>query len=89
MCYNTQRLLDRGDATIGQLAMAKAFCTKLIREAAHTARESLGGNGIIGTYRIMTALVDMEAMYTYEGSHDINTLVCGRELTGVAAFKTR
>lgn len=41
------------------------------------------------TNRVITHLMDMEAVYTYEGTYDINTLVCARELTGVAAFKMR
>ena len=67
----------------------KKFKNKVFREASHIGRESLGGNGIIGSNKLITALMDMEAMYTYEGTYDINTLVCGRELTGIAAFKTR
>jgi len=47
----------------------------------------LGGNGIIIDNYAMKALVDFEAIYTYEGSYDINVLVGGRELTGQAAFK--
>ena len=47
----------------------------------------LGGNGIVSDNYLMRALCDMEAIYTYEGSYDINCLVVGRELTGFAAFK--
>jgi alkylation response protein AidB-like acyl-CoA dehydrogenase len=46
-----------------------------------------GGNGITHENYVMKALADMEAIYTYEGTYDINTLVAGRELTGVGAFK--
>jgi len=60
-----------------------------LREAAGIARESLGGNGILLENYLIKAVIDMEAIYTYEGTYDINTLVAGRELTGVAAFKTR
>ena len=56
---------------------------------ARLAREALGGNGIIMTNRVITHLMDLEAAYTYEGTYDINMLVCARELTGVAAFKMR
>ena len=47
----------------------------------------LGGNGIISDHYLMRAFCDMEAIYTYEGSYDINCLVSGRELTGFASFK--
>ena len=46
------------------------------------AREVCGGNGILMENRVMKAFLDMEAMYTYEGTYDINSLVSGRELTG-------
>jgi alkylation response protein AidB-like acyl-CoA dehydrogenase len=50
----------------------------------------LGGNGIILDNYLIKAFIDMEAIYTYEGTYDINTMVTGRELTGgIAAFKTR
>lgn len=47
----------------------------------------LGGNGIIYDNYVIKALADIEAIYTYEGTYDINALVAGRELTGIAAFK--
>lgn len=46
-----------------------------------------GGNGILHDNYVMKALADMEAIYTYEGTYDINTLVAGRELTGKSAFR--
>jgi alkylation response protein AidB-like acyl-CoA dehydrogenase len=46
------------------------------------AREVCGGNGILVENRVMKSMLDMEAMYTYEGTYDINSLVSGRELTG-------
>ena len=47
----------------------------------------LGGNGIISDNHVMRAFCDIEAIFTYEGSYDINSLVAGRELTGYSAFK--
>lgn len=47
----------------------------------------LGGNGIVSDYNVMRFLVDLEGVFTYEGSYDINCLVSGRELTGHSAFK--
>jgi alkylation response protein AidB-like acyl-CoA dehydrogenase len=52
------------------------------RETVSLAREVCGGNGILMQNRVMKAFLDMEAMYTYEGTYDINSLVSGRELTG-------
>lgn len=59
----------------------------MIREAAALGREMLGGNGIVSDYHVMRAFCDMEGVYTYEGSYDVNSLIAGRELTGFSAFK--
>jgi len=64
------------------VARAKAHVTKLGRETVALARETLGGNGILIEHKIMKASMDMEAMYTYEGTYDIKSFVSGRELTG-------
>ena len=67
--------------------MAKAECTRNAREVAALAREAMGGNGILLENQAIKVLCDIEAIHTYEGSHEINTLVAGREMTGFAAFK--
>ena len=81
------RLYDKGQITIGRIAMAKAECTRNAREVSQLAREVMGGNGILLENQAIKALMDIEAIHTYEGSHEINTLVAGREMTGIAAFK--
>lgn len=80
------RLLDRGEATPGMTALAKLSATAMARQTAATARELLGGNGILHDHEIMRHLCDVEGVYTYEGTYDVNTLVVGREITGLAAF---
>jgi glutaryl-CoA dehydrogenase len=80
------RLLDRGEATPGMTALAKLSATAMARQVAATAREILGGNGILQDHEIMRHLCDIEGVYTYEGTYDVNTLVVGREITGLAAF---
>jgi glutaryl-CoA dehydrogenase len=80
------RLKDQGMATPGMTALAKANNTTTARAAAATAREILGGNGILHDYEVMRHMCDIEAIYTYEGTNDINTLVVGREITGLNAF---
>lgn len=80
------RLLDGGQATAGMTAMAKANNSKIARDCARLAREILGGNGILQQHHVMRHLVDIEAIYTFEGTWDINTLIVGRELTGLSAF---
>ena len=80
-------LKDKGKCTLGMIAMAKANCTKQAREVIQLCREICGGNGILLENQVMKALQDIEAIYTYEGTYEVNTLVAGREVTGYAAFK--
>ncbi len=87
MVWRVTRLYEAGKLTIARAAMAKAWTTKVCREVAQLGREMMGGNGIISDNYAMKGLVDIEAIYTYEGTYDINSLVCGRELTGIPAFK--
>lgn len=88
MAYRVSKLYDSGKITIGQVALTKAFATERAREVTRLGREMLGGNGIIFDNYVMKAHADIEALYTYEGTYDINSLVAARELTGIAAFKT-
>ena len=75
--------------TIGMSSGVKAWVTSTARDVARLGREMMGGNGIISDNYCMRALLDAEAIYTYEGTYDINCLVAARELTGIAAFKTK
>lgn len=82
------QMMDAGKVTMGQVARAKAICSRLAREVVGLAREVCGGNGIILDNHVVKAFMDIEGMYTYEGTYDINMLVSGRELTGgLPAFK--
>lgn len=73
---------------MGRVARAKAGASYHAREVVSLAREVCGGNGILLENFVMKQFLDMEALYTYEGTYDINMLVSGRELTGgIAAFK--
>jgi len=80
--------MDAGKCTMGQVARGKAGASLLARQVCQLAREVCGGNGIILENHVMKQLMDIEGMYTYEGTYEINMLVSGRELTGgLAAFK--
>jgi glutaryl-CoA dehydrogenase len=80
------RLKDAGLETPGMTALAKLNNAAMARAVAATAREILGGNGILHDYDVMRHLCDLESVFTYEGTHEINTLVVGREITGISAF---
>ena len=72
---------------MGQIALTKAYCTRVGREVCQIAREVLGGNGILAEHHVVKQMLDMEGVHTYEGSYEINSLVAARELTGKGAFK--
>jgi len=87
LAWRTTRLCETGKLTMARASMTKAWTTKICREVAQLGREMMGGNGIIIDNYAMKAVADIEAIYTFEGTYDINCLVLGRELTGIPAFK--
>ncbi len=89
MMVRIAALQDRGgdaDATMAQVALAKAHTTAAMRETVAMGRSILGGNGIVTDYRMAKIFADAEAIYTYEGSHEVNTLIAGRAITGISAI---
>jgi glutaryl-CoA dehydrogenase len=81
------RLKDEGKVTPAQVSMAKMNNVAAAREIAATARTILGANGILGEYPVMRHMANLESVYTYEGTHDMHTLVVGQEVTGISAFR--
>ena len=80
------RLQDAGALEMAHAAMVKATCTAHARETVALGRNLLGGNGMTTDYEMAKLFGDAEAMYTYEGTQEINQLIVGRALTGVSAF---
>jgi len=80
------RLKDAGTATFARVSMAKRNGCHVAREAAKLARETLGANGITAEYPVMRHLGNIESVYTYEGTHDMHTLIVGHEITGLPAY---
>lgn len=80
------RMQDSGNDRDEYAALAKAVATTRARETVAMAREILGGNGIVLDYGVARFFADMEALYSYEGTREINTLIVGRALTGQSAF---
>ena len=72
--------------TMAQVALAKAHTTAAMRETVALGRSLMGGNGIVSDYGMAKIFADAEAIYTYEGSHEINTLIVGRAITGTSAI---
>ena len=79
-------LADQGVMTDGQAALAKVNNAAKARQIVALGREILGGNGILLENQLARHFADMEAVYTYEGTNEINSLVVGREITGLQAF---
>ncbi|HEX8006411.1 MAG TPA: acyl-CoA dehydrogenase family protein [Trebonia sp.] len=86
MCARLAQLQAEGAARDEHSALAKAFCTVRMRETVGYARELLGGNGILLENQVGRFVADAEAIYSYEGTREINTLVVGRAITGISAF---
>jgi glutaryl-CoA dehydrogenase len=81
------RFKERGKATPAQVSMAKMNNVQAALDICRAARTMLGANGIMGEYPIMRHANNLESVYTYEGTHDIHTLVIGQEVTGISAFR--
>jgi alkylation response protein AidB-like acyl-CoA dehydrogenase len=80
-------LKERGDLQPAQISMAKRNNVRMARDQSRIAREMLGGNGITADYSPMRHMANLETVYTYEGTHDIHSLIIGHDLTGIAAFE--
>ncbi|HZZ55833.1 MAG TPA: acyl-CoA dehydrogenase family protein [Trebonia sp.] len=86
LCTRLAQLQAAGEAADEHSALAKVFCTVRMRETVGYARELLGGNGILLEHQVGRFVADAEAIYSYEGTREINTLVVGRAITGLSAF---
>ena len=85
-CLRLGRLMEEGRLTDTIAALAKMNNTRKARQVIAEARDLLGGNGILLDHHVMRHMADMEAIYTYEGTETIQTLIVGRDITGVSAF---
>jgi glutaryl-CoA dehydrogenase len=86
LCARLSELQQQGLAEDHHSALAKAFCTVRMRETVGWARELLGGNGILLENHVGRFVADAEAIYSYEGTREINTMIVGRAITGLSAF---
>jgi glutaryl-CoA dehydrogenase len=86
MCYRLSELQDEDLLTDEHASLAKVFCSLRTRDVVRSAREVMGGNGILLEYDVARFVADAEAIYSYEGTKEINSLIVGRAITGYSAF---
>ncbi|RXK85846.1 acyl-CoA dehydrogenase family protein [Filimonas effusa] len=86
MVFRLSQLQDEGRLTDEHASLAKVFCTLRTRDIVSRAREVMGGNGILLQYNVARFVADAEAIYSYEGTKEINSLIVGRAITGFSAF---
>jgi len=87
LAHRLADLKEAGEMRPQHVSMAKRNNVRTARDQSRIAREMLGGNGITADYSPMRHMANMETVYTYEGTHDIHTLVLGEDLTGIAAYE--
>ncbi|PIR20834.1 MAG: acyl-CoA dehydrogenase [Deltaproteobacteria bacterium CG11_big_fil_rev_8_21_14_0_20_47_16] len=81
------RLKDKNEAKFFHVSMGKMNNIQLARDCARTAREILAANGILDEYPVMRHMMNIESVYTYEGTNDMHTLILGEHITGIPAYR--
>jgi glutaryl-CoA dehydrogenase len=81
------RMKDENKLKPTHVSMAKLNNVAMALECARTSRSILGANGIVGEYPIMRHMANLESVYTYEGTHEIHTLILGEHITGLKAYE--
>ncbi|WP_216325782.1 acyl-CoA dehydrogenase family protein [Deinococcus aestuarii] len=87
LAWRLGQLKDAGRMNFAQVSVAKRNNVRVALQGARLAREMLGGNGITTEYPVIRHMLNLETVDTYEGTHDIHTLIVGRHLTGVGALE--
>lgn len=86
MVFRLSEMQDEGILKDEHASIAKVFCTLRMRDIVSRAREVMGGNGILLEHNVARFVADAEAIYSYEGTKEINSLIVGRAITGFSAF---
>ncbi|NJW54066.1 acyl-CoA dehydrogenase family protein [Salinimicrobium oceani] len=86
LCFRLSELQDQGLLKDEHASLAKVYCSMRMRDVVSRAREVMGGNGILLEYDVARFVADAEAIYSYEGTKEINSLIVGRAITGYSAF---
>ncbi len=86
LCYRLSQLQEAGKMTGAMASLAKMNNAKKAKQVCADARDCMGGNGVLLEYHVARHLSDMEIVYTYEGTDTIQSLIVGRDITGISAF---
>jgi glutaryl-CoA dehydrogenase len=86
LCWRMGRLKEANKLTPAQISLSKRNNVSIARDIARDARDILGANGITDDYQCGRHMLNLESVYTYEGTHDIHALVVGQDVTGLSAF---
>ncbi|WP_194850275.1 acyl-CoA dehydrogenase family protein [Nonlabens antarcticus] len=86
LCFRLSEMQDQGILKDEHASLAKVICSMRTRDIVSRAREVMGGNGILLEHNVARFVADAEAIYSYEGTKEINTLIVGRAITGYSAF---
>ena len=86
LCFRLAQLQEEGRMTPGMASLAKMNNARKAKQVCAEARDIMGGNGVLLEYYVARHLSDMEIVYTYEGTDTIQSLIVGREITGIGAF---
>ena len=87
LCVQLGRMKERGTVTPAQVSLAKRNNCQVALQIAREARDILGANGITAEYPVMRHMCNLESVFTYEGTHNIHTLVLGEAVTGLSAYR--
>jgi glutaryl-CoA dehydrogenase len=86
MCFRMAQLQEQGKLTGPMASLAKMYTAQKARGICMEARDILGGNGLLLEYHVARHMTDMEVVHTYEGTDSIQSLIIGRDVTGLSAF---
>ena len=89
LCLRLGQMKDAGEVKPAHISMAKRNNIAMALKTARTCREILGANGILDDYQAFRHMVNLESVYTYEGTHQIHTLIVGHDITGIPAYGER
>ena len=87
LAHRLAQLKEKGEMRAVHVSLAKRNNVDIALQIARKARSILGANGISDEYGVIRHLLNLETVYTYEGTHDIHTLILGENITGYSAFK--